>query len=66
MKLVLELMYDSKGVHINYRKKFITIKVDQPKVVDSKNLNSMEKQWAKDNISKLTSAQGIIYRIPKA
>lgn len=65
MKLALELMYAAKDFHINFRAKFIAIKVDQPTVLDRKNLALMESDWTKAGITKRTTAQGIIYRIPK-
>ena len=65
MKLALELMYSAKNFHINFRNKFIAIKVDSPIVLDRKNLVLMESDWTKSGVTKRTTAQGIIYRIPK-
>lgn len=64
MKLVLELMYDCKDVYINYRKKFITIKVDKGQVLMRKELRDFECNWLAEGITKHHSRQGFIYRIP--
>lgn len=66
MKLGLEMVYTAKGIHINPRNKFITIKVDNPVVKDRKTLRLLEKDYQTAGITKIESAQGIIYRIPKA
>ena len=65
MKLGLELVYAAKGIHINPRNKFITIKVDGPVIKDRKNLRLLEKDYAAAGITKAESAQGVMYRIPK-
>ena len=66
MALGLEMVYWNKGIHINPRNKFITIKVDKAQVKDSKTLALLEKDYEAEGITKVVSAQGIIYRIPKA
>jgi hypothetical protein len=65
VKLALELMYSSRAVHLNYRKGFVSVKLDSPRVVDRANLDRMEKEWSAAGIAKVITAQGIIYRIPK-
>jgi hypothetical protein len=65
VKLALELMYSARAVHLNYRKGFVAIKLDSPRVVDRANLDQMEKEWSAAGIAKVITAQGIIYRIPK-
>ena len=65
MKLGLEMVYHAKAIHINPRGKFIAIKVDQPQVRDRKNLALLEKDYELLNITKVLTAQGITYRIPK-
>ena len=66
MKLGLEMVYSAKGFHINYRLKFITIKVDAPTVRDRKTLALLEQDYEKAGITKQVSQQGVIYRIKKA
>lgn len=65
IKLGLEMCYSAKGFHINPRNKFITIKIDQPRVRDRKNLALLEADYAKQGITKIATAQGISYRIAK-
>jgi hypothetical protein len=65
MKLAIELMYSARAVHLNYRKGFVAIKLDSPRVIDRANLALMEAEWAAVGIAKVATAQGIIYRIPK-
>lgn len=66
MALGLDMVYANKGIHINPRIKFITIKVDNAYVKDNKTLALLEKDYEAEGITKVVSAQGIIYRIPKA
>jgi hypothetical protein len=63
LKLRLEFCYAAKGIHINYRKRFITLKVDQPVVRDRKELRLLEQELEKQNVVKKISAQGICYNI---
>jgi hypothetical protein len=65
VKLGLELCYANKDIHINFRKKFITIKVEKPLVRDRKNLKLLEAEYEDRGYKKCVSAQGIIYRIPR-
>ena len=65
MKLGLELCYSAKGIYVNPRKKFITIKIDNPVVRDRKNLALLEADYAAAGITKVLTEQGIVYRIAK-
>jgi hypothetical protein len=65
MKLVLELVYTAKEIYINYRAKFIAVKVDGARVADKVSLSELEAEWADQGITKAVSAQGVVYRIPK-
>jgi predicted chitinase len=65
MKLALEMLYSAKGIHLNFRERFIALKVDQPTVKNRRALAQFEKDWTDAGVSKRVSAQGIIYRIPK-
>lgn len=66
MALALELVYWAKGIHINYRKKFIAVKVDRAQVKDRTNLQLLEDQYEASGYKKAASPQGVTYRIPKA
>jgi hypothetical protein len=65
IKLGLEMCYSAKGFYINPRSKFITIKVDNPTVRDRANLALLEQDYAAQGITKIVTAQGVSYRIPK-
>jgi hypothetical protein len=65
MKLALELCYSAKNFYINPRGKFITIKVENPRVIDRYNLELLEGDYEKQGITKVVTAQGVTYRIPK-
>ena len=65
VKLGLELCYSAKEFYINPRAKFITIKIDKPTVRDRKNLKLLEAEYAQKGIVKISTAQGISYRIAK-
>jgi hypothetical protein len=62
MKLALEMVY-SGAVYLNYRKKQITLKVEQPQVRDRKMLKVLETDWTGLGVVKRVSAQGVNYRI---
>ena len=65
MRGALELCFVHNEVHVNYRQRFIAIKVDGAEVRRKKDLALLEADWAKEGIIKRTSAQGVIYRIPR-
>ena len=63
-KLVLEMAYYGE-VHVNYRKKFVALKVVNTNVQNRKLLAELEQDFAEQNIARVITAQGIVYRIPK-
>jgi hypothetical protein len=63
-KLVLEMAYYGE-VYINYRKKFIALKVANTNVQNRKLLAELEQDFAAQNIVRVQTPQGIVYRIPK-
>ena len=65
MKLALELCYSAKKFYINPRGKFITVKVENPKVRDRRSLDLLEGDYEREGITKVVTAQAVIYRIPK-
>jgi hypothetical protein len=65
MKLALELCYSAKNFYINPRGRFISIKIDNPRVKDRSNLALLEQDYVEQGITKIVTAQGITYRIPK-
>jgi hypothetical protein len=62
MRLALEMVY-SGAVYLNYRKKQITLKVEQPQVRDRKMLKMLEADWTGAGVIKRVSAQGVNYKI---
>jgi hypothetical protein len=65
MKLALELCYSARAFYVNPRGRFITIKVENPRVKDRSNLALLEEDYATQGITKIVTAQAVIYRIPK-
>jgi hypothetical protein len=65
-RMKLEMVYSAKSIHINFRLKFITIKLESPMVRDRKTLALLEQDYERAGITKQVSAQGVIYRIKRA
>ncbi len=65
MKQGLGLVYGCKDIHINYRQKFIAVKVDAARINDRKTLALLESDYEQEGVTKFVTAQGITYRIPK-
>lgn len=65
VKFVLELLYSGKVFDPTYRGEWISIKIENPRVRDRQQLASMEKEWDVRGYSKVSTPQGITYRIPK-
>ena len=65
-KLGLDLCYANKGIYINYRDNFIAIKVAGAYVKNKLELMVLEAEYTKRGYTKAVTAQGVIYRIPKA
>lgn len=66
MKLALDLCYSNKGIYVNFRNKFITVKVAAARVKNKFELLLLEKEYEQRGYTKAVSDQGVIYRIPKA
>jgi hypothetical protein len=62
MSHALELCINSDGVHVNYRKTFIAVKVDNPRIYNRHSLRNLEESWG-NNVEKIVTPQGYIYRI---
>jgi hypothetical protein len=65
VKLALECVYRVTEVHINYRQKFIAVKLCNAIVRDRASVADLEAFYAQEGIVKRTTAQGTIYRIPR-
>jgi len=65
MRVGLDCVYRSKEVHINYRKKFIAVKLSNAIAINRTVVADLERVYALEGISKEITAQAIIYRIPR-
>lgn len=65
IKLGLGMVYTSSNIFVNYRQKFITVKVCNGTVKNKQNLSLLEQDYEKEGITKIVTNQGIVYRIPK-
>ena len=66
MKMGLEMVYSARSAFITYRKKFVTIKLDQARVSDRKTLALLEQDYtAQGDVTKVITDQGITYRIAR-
>jgi hypothetical protein len=65
VKLGLECVYRVTEVHINYRQKFIAVKLSNAIVRDRASVADLEALYALEGIVKRETAQGTIYRIPR-
>jgi allophanate hydrolase subunit 1 len=66
MQVMLDTVYSAKKVYINYRQKFIAVKLEFAVVRDRALVRVLEADYALEGIEKTVTAQGITYRIPKA
>ncbi len=66
VKLALELVYSAEKVYIEFRKKFISVKVQKATVRDRKGLLLLEMCYENEGLEKVKTSQGITYRIFKA
>ena len=64
MKLALELVYSAR-IYVAYGKKGVSIKLDNPRVRNRKELRLLEQDWAAKGVFKKESAQGITYRLTR-
>lgn len=63
VKLGLEFCYAAKDIHIEYRKKFISVKIDKPMIKDRKILLMLESEYTVQGYEKCKTKQGVTYRI---
>ena len=66
VKLGLELVYNNRAVRINYRAKWITLKVEGASVRDRRSLALLEADYVAQGITKRVNLEGdILYKILK-
>jgi len=66
MKLALELVYNADKIYIEYRKKFISVKLSKPIVKDRKGLALLDTCYKTEGLEKCITSQGVTYRLYKA
>jgi hypothetical protein len=65
VKLALEMVYSAEKVYIEFRKKFISVKVHKAQVFDRKGLALLDMCYQNEGLEKVKTAQGVTYRIMK-
>ena len=65
VKLGLEMVYNGEKFYIEFRKTFITVKVNKPIVKDRKGLALLEMCYKNEGFEKCKTAQGLTYRLFK-
>ena len=63
VKLGLEMVYNADKIYVEFRKKFISVKVNKPKVRDRKLLDLLEKDYKQEGYTKVVTSQGFTYRV---
>ena len=66
VKLGLELVYNAEKVYVEFRKKFISVKVNKPVLKDRKGLALLEMTYKNEGFVKCKTSQGFTYRLFKA
>jgi hypothetical protein len=65
MRMGLMMVYDGREFHVEYRKSFISVKIERASVRDRKSLALLEADYEKLDVVKRITGQGVTYRIPK-
>jgi hypothetical protein len=63
VKLGLEMTVFAEQIHIEYRKKFISVKVHKPRHIDKKTLAKFESDWTNEGYTKVLTSQGFTIRV---
>jgi len=65
VKLGLEMVFSAEKVYIEFRKGFISVKVNKPEVRDRKGLALLEMCYKNEGFEKCKTSQGFTYRLFK-
>lgn len=65
VKSNLSSLYTFKNIYINYRQRFISVKVAHAEVANTKELRKYESRLTRDSVAKVITKTGVIYRIPR-
>lgn len=62
---LIRVSYDYKALYTNFRQKFISIKVAEPRTRDRTGVLSLDRLFSDRGYRKVLTPQGIIFRIPR-
>lgn len=63
MSYALMSVYSYRKVYVQYCKKWVRVKVENARVINSKELRALESDWAERGIVRNTTKQGVTYRV---
>lgn len=63
LRVALEMCVRAEGIYLEYRKRFITVKVNRPLHINRRDLAILENGWEQEGIAKVVSNQGFTYRL---
>lgn len=66
MRDQLDQLYTHEGIYVNYRQKFISVKVNRGNPLSMFDLTKQELVWMRQGVRRAVTQQGVIYRIPRA
>jgi hypothetical protein len=62
---LIQSAYDYQALYTNFRQKFISIKVAQPRTRNRDSVMSLDRLFSDRGYQKVLTPQGIIFRIPR-
>ena len=62
---LIQSAYNYKALYTNFRQKFISIKVAEPRTRDRDSVMSLDRLFSDRGYRKVLTPQGIIFRIPR-
>lgn len=65
VKDLVAIVYPFSTCYVNYRQKFISIKIENPQKPNSKQAAQLDAVMSDYSATKIVTPQGIVYRIPK-
>jgi hypothetical protein len=65
VKDLVSIVFPSSVCYVNYRQKFISVKIEKPQKPNSKQAAQLDDVMSDYNATKVVTPQGIVYRIPR-
>lgn len=65
VKDLVAIVYPGSTCYVNYRQKFISIKIEKPNKPNSRSAVQLDEVMSDYQAVKVVTPQGIVYRIPK-